>query len=300
MVGIVCLGNLGSALTCRGYERKSQHLKQPQLIIVIDLLPELLHELLELLSGLSADEWDRPTACSSWSVKDVALHLLGGDIGILSRKRDRFSITESVKNWDELVNLINQMNAVWIEASRRISRRLLCELLEFTGNQVIDYFQSLDPYALGEPVSWSGPDPAPIWLDLAREYTERWHHQQHIRDAVEKPGLKQAEFFAPVLDAFVRALPHAYRNVEAADRTQVALTITGASGGRWTLLKENGKWQLYLGVGEKPDAEVFIEDDVAWRVFTKGLSRAEARSKAMILGDQALGLKILDTVSIIA
>jgi hypothetical protein len=80
----------------------------------------------------------------------------------------------------------------------------------------------------------------------------------------------------------------------------VALTITGASGGRWTLLKENGKWQLYLGVGEKPDAEVFIEDDVAWRVFTKGLSRAEARSKAMILGDQALGLKILDTVSIIA
>lgn len=275
-------------------------MNQPQPIIVIDLLPELLHELLELLSDLSADEWDRRTACSSWSVKDVALHLLGGDIGILSRKRDGFSFTGNVENWDELVNLINQMNAVWIEATRRISRRLLCELLESTGKQVIDYFESLDPYALGEPVSWSGPDPAPIWLDFAREYTERWHHQQHIWDAVEKPGLKQPKFFAPVLDAFVRALPHAYRNVEAPEGTQVALTIMGASGGRWSLLKENGKWHLYLDAGEKPDAEVFIEDDVAWRVFTKGLSREEARSKARILGDQALGLKMLDTVSIIA
>jgi len=63
---------------------------------------------------------------------------------------------------------------------------------------------------------------------------------------------------------------------------------------------ENGKWQLYPDAGGKADAEVVIEDDVAWRVFTKGLSREEARSKTMILGDQALGLRILDTVSIIA
>ena len=36
-------------------------------------------------------------------------------------------------------------------------------------------------------VNWAGPEPAPIWLDPAREYTERWVHQQHIRDAVRNP-----------------------------------------------------------------------------------------------------------------
>ncbi|HEX3202686.1 MAG TPA: hypothetical protein VHW42_12245 [Actinomycetes bacterium] len=39
-----------------------------------------------------------------------------------------------------------------------------------------------------DPVSWVGPDPAPNWLDVAREYSERWTHQQQIRDAAEIPG----------------------------------------------------------------------------------------------------------------
>ncbi len=42
-------------------------MKQLQPIIVTELFPEILEELLSLLSSLSAEDWGKPTACSSWS-----------------------------------------------------------------------------------------------------------------------------------------------------------------------------------------------------------------------------------------
>ena len=160
-------------------------MRSPQPIIVSHLFPEVLNSLIELLSGLSDDDWDKPTVCTRWSVKDIATHLLGGQLGILSRKRDRYLFSGSpIKGWDDLVALINELNDVWVRAASRLSPPLLCDLLRHSGDQVCDYFKTLDPYAVGDPVDWAGPEPAPVWLDLAREYTEWWHHQQQIRDAV--------------------------------------------------------------------------------------------------------------------
>ena len=273
-------------------------MKRPEPIFVADRFPEILDALLDLLAGLSATEWDAPTVCSGWSVKDVALHLLGDDVGMLSGRRDGVGGGERIANWPDLVAFINDQNARWVQATRRISPRLLCDFLRLTGDQVAAYFQSLDPYALGGPVAWAGPAPAPVWLDLAREYTERWHHQQQIRDAVWKPGLVQPCYFAPALDAFVRALPHTFRDVEAAEGTLVALTIAGDSGGTWFLLNEHDQWNLYLELAQQPHAEVILDQDLAWRLFTKGIGKDDA--KATITGDRRLGSQMLEMVSIIA
>ena len=43
---------------------------------------------MSLLGGFTAEDWLRPTAAGKWDVKDVALHLLGGDVSNLSRRRD--------------------------------------------------------------------------------------------------------------------------------------------------------------------------------------------------------------------
>ncbi|MFY9572704.1 MAG: maleylpyruvate isomerase family mycothiol-dependent enzyme, partial [Blastocatellia bacterium] len=252
-------------------------MKPPEPIIVTGLFSPVLEALLDLLAGLSPEDWNRPTVCPRWSVKDISAHLLGGEIGILSRRRDGYRYSgDPFMQWGELVTLINTLNDTWVKATSRLSPRLLCDLLKITGDQVCAYFRSLDPYALGVPVDWAGSEPAPVWLDLAREYTERWHHQQQIRDAVGKPGLKEPRFFAPLLDAFVRALPRTYRNVEARDGTRVALTITGDSGGRWVLLRDTGAWSLYVEAEQAVEAEIVIDQDIAWRLFTRGISKDEA------------------------
>ena len=272
-----------------------------QPIAVTHLFPEILEGLLSLLSSLSPEEWARPTVCASWSVKDVASHLLRVDLSVLSRKRDGYSYSDAAtETCEELVALLNRLNEECVEVARQLSPRVLCDLLRFAGMQVCETYESLDPKALGGPVSWAGPDPAPVWLDLAREYTERWHHQQHIRDAVGRPGFKQPRFLAPVLDTFVRALPYTYRDEDAEDGTLVALTITGPSGGRWFLLRQEGFWNLHLDNRQPPHAEVSISEETAWRLYTKGISIDQARAEATFAGNRQLGLKALAMVSIIA
>jgi uncharacterized protein (TIGR03083 family) len=275
-------------------------LKAPEPVIVATLFPEIHEELITLLKSLSANDWQKPTVCTDWSVKQVALHLLGGEIGNLSRRRDGHVSKASIHDWDELVTFINDWNQSWIAATDRISPRLLIDLLELVATQMCEYFQELDPFAMGGAVSWAGPAPAPVWLDLAREYTERWHHQQHIRDAVGKPGLKQPKYFSPVIEAFVWALPRTYHETQADENASATVTITGQSGGRWSVLRQGLDWNLFSGAPDTPNAEVIIDQDVAWRLFTRGISPNLAREQILIKGNQALGLKVLAMVSIIA
>jgi len=269
-------------------------------VMVAPLFSEIHKELLSLLKSLSVEDWQKPTVCSGWSVKDVALHILGVEIGNLSGRRDGFTTHASMASWDELVAFINHWNESWVITARRISSRLLMDLLDITGNQMCDYFKELNPFSIGGQVNWVGPEPAPVWLDLAREYTERWHHQQHLRDAVDKPGLKQAQYLTPVLETFIRALPRTYLTTNAEENSSVTVSIWGESAGCWTILRENRAWNLYQGAPDNPTAEVSMDQDIAWRLFTRGIDPDRAIKKLIFKGDKSLGLKVLDMVSIIA
>lgn len=274
-------------------------MQSPHTIIVTDRFAPLRHHLLALLADLSDDDWSRPTAAPGWSVKDVALHLLGGDIAILSGKRDGFRLPQRIDSYPDLVALIDRLNHEWIVAARRMSPRLLRELLAFCGPEVEACFASLDPMAMGGPVSWAGPEPAPIWFDIAREFTERWHHQQQIRDATGRAPLYDPYFLAPVLDTFVRALPHAFRDTPSPLGTSVRFEIAGDAGGVWYVHKNAQAWTLALDTAREPAANVTLPQDAAWRVFTKGMSRDTARSFAVISGATDLAAPILSATAII-
>src|SRR5258707_1749717 len=218
-------------------------------IMVLDLFPQERKQLLELFSDLSEEDWDAPTVCQGWTVKDIGLHLLGDDIGYLSGRRDHFSNpffrNKDMHAWESLVKNLNEANELWVKAAERISPKLLSDLLALTGKQLYEYMQFLDPMAINGVVSWAGPDPAPMWLDSAREYTERWLHQQQIRDAVNKPGLKEQRFFHPVLDTFVRALPHTYKDIPVADTAGSQHVVNGEGGDGWYLVGEGDRKCLY-------------------------------------------------------
>ena len=264
------------------------------------LFQEIRKELLSLLNGLEEEEWGRQTAAGKWSVKDVALHILGGDIGNLSWRRDGFSLTADLASYQKLLAFINEINASWVAAGQRMSAPVLIDLLEHVGRQADEYFAGLDPSRMGGPVSWAGEEPMPVWFDVAREYTERWHHQQQIRDAADRPGLYERRLFEPVMDAFVRALPWAFREVARADGTTVRLVLTGALDKDWSLVRGAQKWELFLGHRGRSEAEVSIAAENAWKIFTRGIRGADALARAEIRGDRVLGEKVLQTVAVIA
>lgn len=273
-------------------------------IFVAELFGELHEELLGLLRSLSDEDWYKPTVAASWQVRDIAAHLLDSDIRRLSFQRDRAPMVPPetpIENYRDLVGFLNQLNAEWVKAAKRISPPLLIEFLEVTGAQVTELFKSLDPFGPALfGVAWAGEEGSQNWFDIAREYTEKWHHQQQIRDAVGAPALTSRRWLFPVLDAFLRGLPHTYRETTAEEGARIVLTITGEAGGEWTLSREGGAWKLYSGGSETPACAIRMDQDTAWRLLTKGLSRDIAAARVEITGDNRLGEPILGMLSVMA
>ena len=162
------------------------------------------------------------------------------------------------------------------------------------------HYASLDSHSLGPEVSWAHPGPAPMWAHMAREYTERWHHQMQIREAVGIELLLQPMFFRPVLATFVHALPRTYSNLTAKAGTVVRLSVLGESGDDWYLVRGMDARVLNADVPVEPDAQIIIGQEDAWKLFTRSLSKEEVRLRVRLEGDEGLALKALGTVSIIA
>jgi hypothetical protein len=162
------------------------------------------------------------------------------------------------------------------------------------------FHESLDPFAPAAfAVSWAGEESSPNWFDTAREFTERWHHQQQIRLATNRPGIMTPELYHPVLDCFLRGLPHLYRDVSAPVGTLFLLEISGDCGGRWFLLKKAQGWHLVKPSGEKLASRVTIPQELAWRIFTKGIDRDSARTQITVEGNRHLGDKVLQLTAIV-
>ena len=151
-------------------------------------------------------------------------HLLDTCLRRLSFDRDRLQSgpRRTFADYADLVGYLNQLNAEWVGTMRRVSPRVLMDLLDLAEPQLHAYFASLDPEAPATiGVAWAGEERSLNWFDLGREYTERWLHQQQIREAVGAPALSQRRWLHPTLDIFVRALPFTYGPVEAPPGTAV-------------------------------------------------------------------------------
>jgi uncharacterized protein (TIGR03083 family) len=278
------------------------------ILISTSLFLSLDAELLVLLRSLVGEDWHRPTVCSAWTVKDIGCHLLDGSIRRLSSQRDGYRPPESPQQFgsrEELVVYLADLNATWTKATRRISPTVLIQLLEVMNQQCSKLLGSLDPFAPA-PISvlWAGENHSLNWFDVAREYTEKWHHQQQIADAVGKAGrITTRPLFFPVLDTFLRALPFTYRNTTARDGTLVQITIEGAAGGDWFLLRHEGEWTLGYEAAGSPAAVVRLDQDVAWRLFTKRMDARTALTRfpsIRLAGDEDLGRVALEMVAIMA
>lgn len=271
-------------------------------IHTVDLFVPLGRELSTLLRSLEIDDWKRLTACSPWTVKDVAAHLLGGSLGRL-RQRDQApaAVNSAPIAYIDLLDSINRANWQWVDAARRINSALLIDFLEITDRALDEHFRGLAPDAPAAiTVAWAGDQVPPNWFDIAREYTEKWLHQQHIREAVARPLLTERAWLFPVLDTFMRGLPWTFRGVAGSRGSSVSISIEGDAGGEWSLVRSDTDWELYSGRDPAALSHVRIHQDTAWRVFTRGISRDQARQGFDVAGDVMLGEKVLDLVAIMA
>jgi uncharacterized protein (TIGR03083 family) len=259
-------------------------------------LREVLHQerrdLLSLLDGLSDAQWRAPTPCAGWRVKDVVLHLLDDDLGWLSRGRDGDldGLIPMDLDHRDFVAALNQKNQRWIDGSQGLSRRLVRELLAWTGEQVADYHGTV-PMTEPAGVIWAGGR-VPAWLGLGRDFTERWVHQQQIREAVGEPG-GHHRFLPTVLAIFVWAFPHQY-SPHAEWGTVVNLDL--GRDARWHLVRREHGWELNDQLAESAAAGISTDIDSSWRQLT---GSPTSPGSVTIKGPAHLARPLLDVRGII-
>lgn len=250
--------------------------------------------LLSLLASLGDAQWAAPTAAPQWLVKDIALHLLDGDLSWLARNRDHNPAgnVPVPSGHEEFVRRMAERNQRWVDGTRTLSPRLITGLLQWSGEQFDAYLGTVD-LARPSSVYWAGE--VPLWFDLAREFTERWVHYQQIREAARLGGHdhRQDDYLPLVLRTFIWGFPHQYQAPAPADTT-IALDIAGI--GAWTLTRAATGWILDEGRAAAPTASLQMTGEAAWRLLTG--ARYDTR-QVQCSGEPALAEPLLQIRSII-
>jgi uncharacterized protein (TIGR03083 family) len=269
-------------------------------ILTAHLLPVVEARLLELLRSLAPSDWDRQTIVPAWKVRHIAAHLLDTSLRKLSIVRDGyFGVGPKSPSAADVSAFVKQANADGVRVYGNLSPTVLIGLIESASRQLCEFTNSLDAFAPATfAVSWAGESTSPNWFDTARELTERWHHQQQIRLAVEREGIMTPELYHPVLETFMRSLPFAYRDIAGHPEAAISIAVTGDCGGEWHLLKRDG-WELSSRPGDHQTVRIEVPQAIAWRVFTNGIASGEAKARSVTMGDPTLIDRFFQTLAIV-
>lgn len=199
----------------------------------------------------------------------------------------------------EMTSFIHRVNQEWIDRHADHSPAELIEALELAGPQVVRQFEGADLDATGLGVSWAGADPAPKWLDVAREFTEYWTHRQQIRHATGRDTDPEPNALSAVLDTFMRALPHTLRHTPAPAGTQLQVVIEEPAGGTWTVTATADRWSLAEEPSGRPTASVRLGPETAWRLCTRGIDPGTALARVRISGERQLAEAACQIVAIV-
>jgi uncharacterized protein (TIGR03083 family) len=94
------------------------------------LAPEQFRSFLVELRELSPEEWDAPTDCDRWSVKDIVAHILGWAHATVSPREGAHQFRAGFAYRKELGNILNGQNEVQVEERRSMSTEELIAALE--------------------------------------------------------------------------------------------------------------------------------------------------------------------------
>jgi uncharacterized protein (TIGR03083 family) len=141
---------------------------------LMELATEERSDLVELLAGLSDEEWETPSLCEGWRVRDVAGHVISYDV---------LSTAGTLLRFLQGRLSVSRVNAIGVERSRAL-----------TPEQIVDQFRQ-HPRPTGLTSGLKGG----IGL------TDGLIHHQDIRRALDKPRQIPQERLAAALPFSLKA-----------------------------------------------------------------------------------------------
>jgi uncharacterized protein (TIGR03083 family) len=194
--------------------------------VAIDGLDEVWTSLVTLGGSLAPSQFDLPTECPGWTVKDQFSHVIGTEL--LLEGTAAPEVDEAVG--PHVHNDLGQLNERFVLARRdHPGHAVVAELAALCARR-LEALRALDEEA------WHVLGPSPIGMVPYVDYMgvrtfDSWVHEQDVRRAVGVPGGRGGLGERVTLDRMEASMPYVLgRRVGAPPGTTFRLDVTGALG----------------------------------------------------------------------
>ena len=246
---------------------------------ITDALEETWASVESALRARTPAEYDAPTACPGWSVRDVLSHLLGIEIWL----RGGGVPTLEGPMPDHVKNSMGEFNEAFVAAHRGEP-----------GPEVLAQFHAAASASLTalramsaddwDVVGWSPEGDRPYHRFMETRVLDSWIHLQDIRDALLEPADDHGPGEEIVINRFESSLPYVVgRKMSAPDGTLVRVNLTGRLARSVMIEVADGRASAVTTTTDEPSLEVTTPVALFWR-----------RSAGRIGADAFLGASATD------
>ena len=208
---------------------------------IFDALESQQDRLDRILQGLDEDQWNAPSACPGWTVRDVVLHLAQTEEGVaatLEGSLPPFPVTEGATTIDEVVEN-------WVSSQRGAASGEVHDRWNAARRKALEGLKSADPE---QPVAWAAAPLKPRTLATTR-LSEHWIHTLDITDplGIDDPDgddLKNIAWLA------FKTLGYAYSREGRGEPPTVRLELDAPDGEKWVFGAEDAEVVIAGPAGE--------------------------------------------------
>jgi uncharacterized protein (TIGR03083 family) len=263
----------------------------------IDAWTHTIESISELVAPLTEGEWNRPTECPCWSVRDVVSHVIGMELELLGDPRPIHTLPRDLQH---VTSEFTRYTEIPVDIRRCHTGPEMTSELEYT---VIRRSRALrnattEPDA---PVRWPmGPltRDVPYHQLLRTRVFDVWMHEQDLRRALRAPGNLDSPGAFVSREVLMEALPKVVaRRAGAPIGTAVVMDVHGPMEFMLTVrVDEDGRGSVNEHVPLAPSARLATDWETYVRLAGGRITAAQAPFK--VDGDEELARRVLDRFAI--
>ena len=261
---------------------------------ITDLLEETWGATIDVCRPLADEEWERPTDCPGWTVKDLVSHLVGTERMIQGLPAADVDPGPA----PHVKNAMGELNEREVAARRGLAGPVvLTELEEIVAVRLATLREADEAYFTQDRMTPTGPG---TMLDLLSiRVLDCWIHEQDIRRAVGQPGHLSGGPAEHTTDRLLRTIPIVVgKRAAAPEGSTTVLVITGPVTRTVPVVVEGGRAKV-VPAGDAGEPMVTVTmDSETFLVLAVGRQTAADRADGIAIeGDLALGQAVVENLN---
>jgi uncharacterized protein (TIGR03083 family) len=244
-------------------------------------------------------DFDLPTACPGWTVKDQISHIVGLESWLHTGELPRVTVPD----YEHVRNDAGRFVEKSVEQRRHMVGSKVVTELETIATRRVQQFS--EPGLSAETIVRGAWGPAPARESLRLRILDIWTHEQDIREALGRPGDLDSGGAAVFCDVLIESLPRLVaRQAAVPPGNVVIIDMTGPVVGRAGVRVEQGAdgrprgIPLFTGVAHEAGGTT-DEATTSITLSTQALTRRAAGRGSLedihytVHGDEAIARQVL-------